>query len=386
MRVCTRRRSVGGTWIRATRCGRDRLPVLIEIGPRLRRNFMMTIRRTAPATWSPPLNDLPGEAARTQQHRGEFGHVAARLDGEMSCGSTGCWERISNRATLARYFGRSAESPVPPEQKTFTIEDLITRARAGDTKAVGALQTTARYLGIGLGSVVNVLDPARIFIGGEITAAWDIVAETVRAGLAERALTPAAAATAPPVAASEYPRLQGAAASSSRLRLRRRWWRDGAPAIFPLAGCVLAILVMAPLHSQSTRISDDVVPPIAVADLDTEIRVFLEHELAAHLGDIRVIDPPPPRAPRADYRRVHVGHLHAIGRRVRAVVGRDTTGRTRSAADDRRDRSRRGASRRHQVLTVVRGALDASLRRRSPRATNCGRRSPRPNARRGRSC
>jgi predicted NBD/HSP70 family sugar kinase len=161
---------------------------------------------------------IHGEVLRGRHNvAGEFGHVPLALDGpQCSCGATGCWEAfVSNRATLARYFGRSAEStdPVPDEQKHFTIEDLIARARAGDVKASSAIQATGRYLGLGLASVVNALDPSRVYIGGEITAAWDLIEGTVRAALAERAITPAAAAAdIRPVAASEYPRLQGAAA------------------------------------------------------------------------------------------------------------------------------------------------------------------------------
>jgi hypothetical protein len=61
--------------------------------------------------------------------------------------------------------------------------------------------------------VINAFDPARVYIGGEITLAWELLEGTVRAALAERTLTPAAAETEiRPVAASEYPRLQGAAA------------------------------------------------------------------------------------------------------------------------------------------------------------------------------
>jgi predicted NBD/HSP70 family sugar kinase len=78
---------------------------------------------------------------------------------------------------------------------------------------VAAIEATARYLGLGLASVVNALDPACLCIGGEITAAWDLIEGPLRAALAERALTPAAAQTElRPVPASEHPRLQGAAA------------------------------------------------------------------------------------------------------------------------------------------------------------------------------
>ena len=161
---------------------------------------------------------IHGELVRgTHNIAGEFGHVPLSLDGpRCSCGSTGCWEAyVSNRATLARYFGREIEASGPArlEERAFSIEDLIARARAGDAKAVTAMQATARYLGLGLASVVNATDPARVYIGGEITAAWDLIEAPVRTALAERALTPAAATTdIRPVAAHEHPRLQGAAA------------------------------------------------------------------------------------------------------------------------------------------------------------------------------
>ncbi len=161
---------------------------------------------------------MRGEPMRGRHNiAGEFGHVPLSLNGpRCSCGASGCWEAyISNRATVARYFGRQAESqePIPAAEQTFTVEDLIARARGGDVRARAAIQTTGRYMGIGLVSVVNVFDPARVYVGGEITAAWDLIEADVRAAFAERALTPAVAATEiRPVAASEYPRLQGAAA------------------------------------------------------------------------------------------------------------------------------------------------------------------------------
>jgi predicted NBD/HSP70 family sugar kinase len=160
---------------------------------------------------------IQGELLRGRSNvAGEFGHAPLSLDGpRCSCGATGCWEAyISNRATLARYFGRAAETgPVPADQKDFTVEDLIARARSGDSKAAAAIQATGRYLGLGLATVINGLDPARVFIGGEITAAWDLIESTVREALLERALTPGAASTEiQPVSAVEHPRLRGAAA------------------------------------------------------------------------------------------------------------------------------------------------------------------------------
>ena len=184
-----------------------------------------------------------GELLRGRHNiAGEFAHMPLSLDGpRCSCGASGCWEaHISNPATLARYAGsgdvgrrasgvggrnrRAAGAGRTNKDKDkasdndartvrpFTIDDLMDRGRRGETHAMAALQVTARYLGVGLGAIVNILNPDCIFIGGEITSVWDLIEGTVRAGLAERALTPAAAhATIVVVGAEEHPRLRGAA-------------------------------------------------------------------------------------------------------------------------------------------------------------------------------
>ncbi len=148
---------------------------------------------------------------------GEFGHTPIDIDGPpCACGANGCWEAyVSNLATLSRYFGReiSPRTRIPAEIASFTVEDLVARARGGDAKATAALQATARYLGLGLASVVNAVDPARIFISGEIIAAWDLLESTVRQALATRVLAPAATSIAiTAVPAPDHPRLRGAAA------------------------------------------------------------------------------------------------------------------------------------------------------------------------------
>jgi predicted NBD/HSP70 family sugar kinase len=159
-----------------------------------------------------------GELLRGRHNTaGEFGHVPLSIDGpRCSCGATGCWEAyVSNIATLSRYFGRDLSEPKPrnSETATFSVEDLIARARAGDAKALAAVNSTARYLGLGLASIVNSMDPARIYIGGEITTAWSLIEPIVRSALRERTLTEFGGATEIRVVpAEEHPRLRGAVA------------------------------------------------------------------------------------------------------------------------------------------------------------------------------
>jgi predicted NBD/HSP70 family sugar kinase len=160
-----------------------------------------------------------GQVVRGHDHiAGEFGHVPLTLDGpRCACGSRGCLEMYtSNLATLARYLGRDVSEPATRDlirESPLSIEDLVSRARRGDGRAATALRESARYLGIGLTSIVNALNPARIIVGGEIAEGWDLLQTTVRAELEQRALTSAAAATPIiPEPGSEHPRLRGAVA------------------------------------------------------------------------------------------------------------------------------------------------------------------------------
>jgi predicted NBD/HSP70 family sugar kinase len=159
-----------------------------------------------------------GELMRGRHNTaGEFGHVPLSIDGpRCSCGATGCWEAyVSNIATLSRYFGRDLSDPGPQdvETSTFTVEDLIARARAGDAKALAAINSTARYLGLGLASIINAVDPARLYLGGEITTAWSLIEPIVRSALRERTLTEFGGVTEIHVVpAEEHPRLRGAVA------------------------------------------------------------------------------------------------------------------------------------------------------------------------------
>jgi N-acetylglucosamine repressor len=146
---------------------------------------------------------------------GEAGHVPLSLDGpRCSCGANGCWEAyISNGATRARYAGGTVSDGPRDPSRRVTVADLVARARGGEARALAAIQTTARYLGLGLASIVNVFDPSCVCIGGEIMLAWDLIETTVRSALAERVLVAAAASTEiRPVLVGEHPRLQGAAA------------------------------------------------------------------------------------------------------------------------------------------------------------------------------
>jgi N-acetylglucosamine repressor len=160
-----------------------------------------------------------GEVLRGHAYTaGEFGHVPLDPRGPRClCGARGCLEvYTSNLATLSRYLGHTFSADHTRDlllESGLTIDDVIARARTGDERARSALLATGRALGRGLATIVNTLNPARIYVGGEITDVWPALEKSIRAELERRALTPSAAAT-PIVAepAGDYPRLRGATA------------------------------------------------------------------------------------------------------------------------------------------------------------------------------
>ena len=160
-----------------------------------------------------------GEVVRGHAHTaGEFGHIPISADGPRClCGSQGCLEaHTSNLATVARYLGHELSPAIAREllqRSGVTVDDVIGRAGGGDERARDALTETGRYLGIGLSTIVQALNPAQIFVGGEITGAWGLVEPALRAEIARRALTRRAAETPlVPEPAGSLPRLRGAIA------------------------------------------------------------------------------------------------------------------------------------------------------------------------------
>ena len=101
---------------------------------------------------------------------------------------------------------RSPDAPatLPPDDRKATPLD-----NTGDLSLSGS----ARHLGAGLSVIIKTLSPTQIFVGGEITEAWALLAPTIHRVIAERALTDMAAETPiVPELASVYPRLRGGTA------------------------------------------------------------------------------------------------------------------------------------------------------------------------------
>lgn len=109
---------------------------------------------------------------------GEIGHQTIEPDGPWcNCGNRGCLEAFARADQIALACG------------TATVEEAVTRARAGDVRATEGLAQIARYLGIGIANMVTVISPDRVVIGGGVSAAADLLLGPIRDELRRRVLT-----------------------------------------------------------------------------------------------------------------------------------------------------------------------------------------------------
>jgi glucokinase len=109
---------------------------------------------------------------------GEIGHQTIVPDGPWcGCGNRGCLEAFARADQIAAACG------------TATAEQAVSRAAAGEARAIAGLNAVGRYLGIGIANMVTVISPDRVVIGGGIAAAGDLLFEAIRNELRERVRT-----------------------------------------------------------------------------------------------------------------------------------------------------------------------------------------------------
>jgi predicted NBD/HSP70 family sugar kinase len=117
---------------------------------------------------------------------GELGHVTLDARGAVCrCGNRGCLELAAGgRALLAH------ARVTHPE--LAELADLIERADAGDAGCRRLLTDAGTQLGFALGGLVNLINPQRVVLGGELGAAAHLLREPLLRGLAETAMAAAA--------------------------------------------------------------------------------------------------------------------------------------------------------------------------------------------------
>jgi glucokinase len=110
---------------------------------------------------------------------GEGGHMTMNLAGpRCRCGRSGCFEALCSGTALEEAVARVTGGQL-------TGQAILDAARAGDAVAIAGVRDVGRWLGIGLASLVSLLDPERVIVGGGLATAGDLLFAPARQSLSE---------------------------------------------------------------------------------------------------------------------------------------------------------------------------------------------------------
>lgn len=113
----------------------------------------------------------------------ELGHIPLIATGKAcACGSVGCLEAYASVvAMIGRYIQRCKEENKPlPEENEINGEHIIARYKEQDDIAMEVLEEHCRYLGHGIGGLINIFSPQLVIIGGGLPEVRDFYIEKVR--------------------------------------------------------------------------------------------------------------------------------------------------------------------------------------------------------------
>jgi predicted NBD/HSP70 family sugar kinase len=128
---------------------------------------------------------------------GELGHSVVEKGGPLcKCGNAGCLESVASGEAIAR----QAAAIVAHHRRSKIAElcggDILkidarlvfTAAEEGDRAALKILNAAADYIGIGLSTAVNVLDPDRVILCGGLMRNGDFFLEHIRSSMEDHVM------------------------------------------------------------------------------------------------------------------------------------------------------------------------------------------------------
>ena len=127
----------------------------------------------------------------------EIGHINLVPGGrQCECGREGCWEEYASGNALVRMAREAAADGSAPkllaeadgDASAVTGHQVTELARAGHEEGLRMFEQLAEPLGNGLATLVAVLDPTLVVVGGGVSEAGEFLLEPVRPAL-ERQLS-----------------------------------------------------------------------------------------------------------------------------------------------------------------------------------------------------
>lgn len=130
----------------------------------------------------------------------EIGHMIICEGGlTCGCGKQGCLEAYASATGVVKRTLAAIEKGektllinlVENRLEDITCELIFKTAEKGDSLAKWIVEETARYLGIGIASIVNIINPEMVILSGGMIAAGDTLFKPVRKYAQENALAAA---------------------------------------------------------------------------------------------------------------------------------------------------------------------------------------------------
>jgi predicted NBD/HSP70 family sugar kinase len=116
-------------------------------------------------------------------YAGEVGHMVINpLGRRCRCGSIGCWETEVGERQLLLLAGW------PADGGRAAVDEVLAAARGGDARAREAVASVGHWLGLGLASLVNILNPRVVVLGGLFSRIFPLVADRLESELDRSAL------------------------------------------------------------------------------------------------------------------------------------------------------------------------------------------------------
>jgi predicted NBD/HSP70 family sugar kinase len=104
---------------------------------------------------------------------GEIGHLPVADGPKCHCGGFGCWELLAGEDRLLELAGYA------PGGGSAAVAEILDAMHAGEQRACSAVAEVARWTGVGLRGVLNVLDPELVVLGGSLAQLWNDCADDI---------------------------------------------------------------------------------------------------------------------------------------------------------------------------------------------------------------
>ena len=116
-------------------------------------------------------------------YAGEAGHMLVNPHGrQCTCGAFGCWETEAGEAALLRAAG------VRGVRGIAAVDAVVERVTAGDEAAAVAVAEIGHWLGVGVGNLVNLLNPEVVVLGGIFQPLFPFLREPMLGAVRARTL------------------------------------------------------------------------------------------------------------------------------------------------------------------------------------------------------